>query len=140
MHLEKRAEQREAGQLTSEYSEFFGAGLGLFGGASILHSVNPTEMELSMTTDLCETRNRPAMQTGRVVRGGAAYKSEQGSDYEPGVSAETAGSQAVFLGRVTLQPGGRTRAHVHERHETALYLLSGTCELWTGPSLRRESS
>jgi uncharacterized RmlC-like cupin family protein len=91
-----------------------------------------------MRMDLSETRDLPAMQTGRVVRGGDAYKSEQGSDYEPGVSAETVGSHAVFLGIVTLQPGARTRAHVHERHETALYLLSGTCELWSGPEPERQ--
>jgi uncharacterized RmlC-like cupin family protein len=38
---------------------------------------------------------------------------------------------------VTLPPhGGRTKAHLHENHETALYLLSGEeVELWTGEQL-----
>jgi uncharacterized RmlC-like cupin family protein len=52
---------------------------------------------------------------GSVVRAGAKYRSEQGSDYDPGVSAETVGSKVVFLGIVTLPPGARTRAHVHGR-------------------------
>lgn len=71
-----------------------------------------------------------------VVRAGAKYRSEQGSDYEPGVSAETVDSKVLFLGIVTLPPGARTRAHVHERHETALYLLDGELELWTGDQLQ----
>jgi uncharacterized RmlC-like cupin family protein len=73
---------------------------------------------------------------GSVVRAGAQYRSEQGSDYDPGVSAETVGSKVVFLGIVTLPPGARTRAHVHERHETALYVLNGEIELWTGDQLQ----
>jgi uncharacterized RmlC-like cupin family protein len=71
-----------------------------------------------------------------VVKAGAKYQSEQGSDYEPGVSAETVKSKVLFLGVVTLPPGARTRAHVHERHETALYLLDGELELWTGNQLQ----
>jgi uncharacterized RmlC-like cupin family protein len=74
---------------------------------------------------------------GRVVRGGAGYRAEQGSDYEPGVSAETVGSQVIWLGLITLPAGRRTRAHVHEHHETALYMISGDeLELWTGGELQ----
>ena len=73
---------------------------------------------------------------GFVVKSGAGYRSEQGSDYEPGVSAETVGSKSIWLGMITLPPGKRTRAHVHEHHETALYMLSGDeMELWTGDKL-----
>ena len=50
-------------------------------------------------------------QKASVVRAGAKYRSEQGSDYEPGVSAETVGSKVLFLGIVTLPAGARTRAH-----------------------------
>jgi uncharacterized RmlC-like cupin family protein len=73
---------------------------------------------------------------GRVVRGQEPYKSRQGSVYAPGVSKETVGSTAVFLGLVTLPPGERTKAHRHDRHESAFYLLSGEeVELWTGERL-----
>lgn len=76
-------------------------------------------------------------QKASVVRGSAGYRAEQGSDYEPGVSAETVGSKSIWLGMISLPPGKRTRAHVHEFHETALYMLSGTeMELWTGDQLQ----
>jgi uncharacterized RmlC-like cupin family protein len=83
-----------------------------------------------------EDKRVGAAQKASVVRAGAKYRSEQGSDYEPGVSAETVGSMVLFLGIVTLPAGARTRAHVHERHETALYLLSGEIEVWTGDQLQ----
>ena len=73
---------------------------------------------------------------GSVVKAGARYRSEQGSDYDPGVSAETVGSRVLFLGVVTLPPGARTRAHVHEHHETALFVVSGEIEMWTGDQLQ----
>lgn len=73
-----------------------------------------------------------------VVRPSDAYASSQGSRYAPGVSSETTGATSLFLGLVTLAPGQRTRAHVHEHHESAHYMLSGAeVELWTGPSLQR---
>ena len=78
-----------------------------------------------------------ALHKGSVVKSGAGYRAEQGSDYEPGVSAETVGSKALWLGRITLPAGKRTRAHVHEHHETALHMLSGEeMELWTGDQLQ----
>jgi uncharacterized RmlC-like cupin family protein len=74
---------------------------------------------------------------GCVVNGTAeGYESVQGSTYEPGISAETVGAKALFLGLVTLPPGGRTKSHVHEFHESAFYMLSGDeAELWTGERL-----
>lgn len=73
-----------------------------------------------------------------VVRPSDAHTSQQGSHYAPGVSSETTGATALFLGLITLGPGQRTRAHVHEHHESAHYMLSGEeVELWTGPRLQR---
>jgi len=81
----------------------------------------------------------PASVKGRrdvVVKGGVEHRVKQGADYSPGVSAETVGSQVIWLGLMTLPPGARTKAHVHERHETALYMMSGDAlELWTGDEL-----
>jgi uncharacterized RmlC-like cupin family protein len=87
-----------------------------------------------------EGKRAGASQKASVVRAGTKYRSEQGSDYEPGVSTETVGSQVLFLGSVTLPAGARTRAHVHERHETALYLLSGELEIWTGDQLQHREA
>ncbi|MBS0452514.1 MAG: cupin domain-containing protein [Proteobacteria bacterium] len=56
------------------------------------------------------------------------------SRYSPGISAETSGATSLFLGLLTLPAGQRTKAHMHERHESAHYMLSGEeVELWTGP-------
>lgn len=79
-----------------------------------------------------------AHETRFVVHGSEPYTSAQGSRYAPGISTETSGATHLFLGRVTLAPGQRTKAHVHERHESAHYMLSGEeVELWTGPRLER---
>ncbi|TIL83196.1 MAG: cupin domain-containing protein [Mesorhizobium sp.] len=67
----------------------------------------------------------PSDRKAVIVGGGEAYRAEQGSDYLPGISAETVGAKALWLGVVTMPPGKRTKAHVHARHETAFYMLSG---------------
>ena len=73
-----------------------------------------------------------------VVTGSESYDSLQGSHYAPGISAETSGASHLFLGIVTLPPGQRTKAHVHEQHESAHYMLSGEeVELWSGPRLEQ---
>jgi len=36
---------------------------------------------------------------------------------------------------LTIQPGDRARAHLHEAHETAIYMLTGATEMWFGPRL-----
>ena len=69
---------------------------------------------------------------------GAGYRAEQGSDYLPGVSAETVGAAALWLGIVTIPPGGRTKAHMHARHESAFYMMSGDgVEMWSGEGLKQ---
>jgi uncharacterized RmlC-like cupin family protein len=74
---------------------------------------------------------------GGVVRGGELYRGKQGLDYTPGVSAETVGSRDLWLGSVTLPPaGGRTKAHIHEQHESAFCMISGEeVEVYTGEQL-----
>jgi uncharacterized RmlC-like cupin family protein len=75
-------------------------------------------------------------KVGCVVQGSSSYVSKQGSVYAPGISAETVGSKVVFLGMVTLPPEGRTKAHFHEYHESAFYVMSGEeVELCTGDHL-----
>ncbi len=72
----------------------------------------------------------------RVIRSVAAYEGKQGPSYAGGVSAESVGARAIWLGMVTILPGGRTKAHFHEGHETAFYVLSGECDLWYGEGLK----
>ncbi len=71
----------------------------------------------------------------RVVRPGDAYVGKQGPSYAAGVSAESAGSQGLWLGQITIAPGARTKAHFHEQHETAILMLTGEVDVWSGPDL-----
>ena len=86
------------------------------------------------------TNSAATPETGdraRVVHGNVSYRAEQGSDYQPGISSETVGAKALWLGIATIPPGHRTKAHVHAHHETAFYMLSGDeLELWTGDQLQ----
>lgn len=80
-------------------------------------------------------------EPGCIIRGSKPYVSTQGTVYAPGVSAETAGAKALYLGIVTLPPGQRTKAHVHSRHESAFHMLSGEAvELWWGERLEHHAT
>lgn len=71
----------------------------------------------------------------KVVRAGEAVAGAQGLTYFHGISAESAGSRRLCLHRLTIPPGERGRAHAHEGHESALYVLSGEAEMWWGERL-----
>jgi uncharacterized RmlC-like cupin family protein len=74
--------------------------------------------------------------TCRVIRESDEYQGKQGPIYAGGVSAQNTGSRGIWFGMITMPPGGRTKAHLHDGHETALYVLSGSCDLWYGEELR----
>ena len=71
-----------------------------------------------------------------VIHSSEYYDGKQGLSYFAGISAESAGAQAICLHLLTIPPGGRARAHLHENHETAIYVLSGEAEMWYGEDLR----
>jgi quercetin dioxygenase-like cupin family protein len=71
-----------------------------------------------------------------VVHESQPYQSQQGSIYTAAISAETVGAKSLFFGIVTIPPGERTKAHIHQFHESAFYVLSGeNIELWSGSEL-----
>src|SRR5918995_1742021 len=74
---------------------------------------------------------------GGVGGGGELYRGKQGLGYTPGGSAETVGSRGLWLGPGALPPaGGRTKAHIHEQHESAFYMISGEeVDVYTGEQL-----
>jgi len=74
--------------------------------------------------------------TCRLVRPSSPYRGKQGLDYDGGISRETVGSKGLCMHRLTLQPGDRAKAHLHENHETAIYALAGTSEMWFGSELQ----
>lgn len=79
------------------------------------------------------TESRP---TCRVFRPGAeTYAGKQGFNYAAGISAESAGSHGICMHLLTIAPGDRAKAHLHESHETAIYMLEGDTEMFYGPRL-----
>jgi uncharacterized RmlC-like cupin family protein len=71
----------------------------------------------------------------RLVRAGGGYSGKQGLDYLEGISRETVGSTGICMHLLTIPPGGRAKAHKHESHETAVYVLSGETWTWYGERL-----
>jgi uncharacterized RmlC-like cupin family protein len=71
----------------------------------------------------------------RLVRAGERYIGKQGLSYLHGISAESVGSKAICMHVLTIPPGQRANAHLHENHETAIYVLSGQGRMWYGDQL-----
>lgn len=73
--------------------------------------------------------------TCRLVRPDSAYGGKQGLNYFEGIATETVGSTALCMHLVTIPPGARAKAHLHESHESAVYVLSGEARTWFGERL-----
>ena len=71
----------------------------------------------------------------KLIRATHSYEGKQDFTYFEGVSAESAGAQGICMHLLTIPPGGRAKAHLHEHHETAIYVISGEAEMWYGDNL-----
>ena len=71
----------------------------------------------------------------KVIRQGQTYEGKQGLTYFRGVAAENTGAQGICMHMLTIPPGGRAHAHLHENHETAVYVISGESKVWYGEML-----
>src|SRR6266567_2685162 len=74
--------------------------------------------------------------TCTVIHSNTTYEGKQGLSYLAGISAETVGARGLCMHLLTIPPGGRARAHLHENHETAVYMIGGVSEMWYGEDLR----
>src|SRR5437763_3177843 len=74
--------------------------------------------------------------TCTVIHTQEIYEGKQGLTYFAGISAQSAGAKAICLHLLTFPPGERARPHLHEHHETAIYVLSGQAEMWYGEQLQ----
>jgi uncharacterized RmlC-like cupin family protein len=70
------------------------------------------------------------------IRPDESYQGKQGLSYFAGISTESAQSNALCMHLLRIPPGGRARAHLHENHESAIYVLSGEAEMWWGENLQ----
>lgn len=72
----------------------------------------------------------------RVIRAADTYDGKQGLTYFCGIAAETVGSKGICMHLLTIPPGARAKAHLHESHETALYVLDGEAVTLFGDRLQ----
>ena len=73
--------------------------------------------------------------TCRIVRGNGSYEGRQGLTYFAGISSESVGSRGICMHLLRMPPGARAKAHLHEAHETAIFVLSGQAGMWYGEQL-----
>lgn len=74
-----------------------------------------------------------------LIRPDEGYEGKQGLSYFTGVSAESAGATGLCMHLLRIPPGGRAKAHRHEHHETAIYVLSGEADVYYGEGLRQHT-
>jgi uncharacterized RmlC-like cupin family protein len=79
----------------------------------------------------------PARPDCAVLHSQASFTGKQGFTYAPAISAETVGAKAIHMQIVTIPPGARAKAHKHEAHETAIYILEGDSGMFYGEKLER---
>jgi uncharacterized RmlC-like cupin family protein len=82
-----------------------------------------------------EDNQRSRKATYRSVRAAGQFEGKQALLYAPGISAESVGAQKIHLQILTIPAGARAKAHKHEDHETAIYILSGKAGTWFGERL-----
>jgi uncharacterized RmlC-like cupin family protein len=70
-----------------------------------------------------------------VVRAGASFIGKQGFSSAPAISARAVGASAIHMQLLTMPAGARGKAHRHETHETAIYVLSGESGMFYGERL-----
>jgi uncharacterized RmlC-like cupin family protein len=73
-----------------------------------------------------------------VVDSDATYSGAQGFSYFEGISAQTAGARGLCLHRLEIPPGAGAHPHLHEHHETAIYVLEGRAGMRYGDGLREQ--
>jgi len=64
------------------------------------------------------------------------FRGKQQLDYFAGISARSAGAEGICMLLVKIPPGARSDAHLHERHETVVYVISGEGSMYHGEGLR----
>jgi uncharacterized RmlC-like cupin family protein len=78
----------------------------------------------------------PSRPTCRVVRSTETYQGKQQTSYAAAISAESVGARELCMHTLSIPPGARAKAHLHENHETSIYVLSGEAGMWYGDQLQ----
>jgi uncharacterized RmlC-like cupin family protein len=86
---------------------------------------------------MADTPVTEMVPTCRVVRPGRSTNAKQQLLHAAGISADSVGAQGIHMQLVTIAPLARAKAHKHEGHETAIYMLGGKCGVWFGEELEQ---
>ncbi|MCG5213026.1 cupin domain-containing protein [Streptosporangium soli] len=70
-----------------------------------------------------------------VIRSALMYEGKQHLQFFAGISAETVGARNICMHLQTIPPSGSGRAHKHDHHETAIYVIKGAVGAWYGENL-----
>jgi uncharacterized RmlC-like cupin family protein len=70
-----------------------------------------------------------------VIRGDETYDGKQGVSLAAGISRASAGTRGLCMHVLTIPPGTRGTPHLHDGHETAIYIAEGEVEVWHGTGL-----
>ena len=73
-----------------------------------------------------------------LVGAGDAAEGNTGVTYAAGISATTAGARGLCLQLASLPPAARARAHQHDDHESAVYVMEGQMVLFSGERLEHK--
>jgi uncharacterized RmlC-like cupin family protein len=82
------------------------------------------------------SENHKAAPTCKVINSGLRYEGKQALNYGTGISFETTGAKHISMLLVTIKAGEKAKAHLHERHETAIYVMQGEASMWYGKDLK----
>lgn len=82
----------------------------------------------------------PAAADCPVISPEPAARSKQKLAVNVGISAESVGATGICLHLITIPPGGRGFAHLHEGHETAIYAIAGVASTCYGPNLEHRAT
>jgi uncharacterized RmlC-like cupin family protein len=85
---------------------------------------------------MTDTMTKPGC---RLVRPSNTYDGKQGLTYFEGIASETVGSHAICMHLLTIPPGGRAKVHLHQNHETAIYILQGEAITLWGDNLEERT-
>ncbi|KPW71494.1 cupin [Pseudomonas amygdali pv. morsprunorum] len=74
-----------------------------------------------------------------LLKPACTFQGKQGLDYQVGISAQSVGARHIHMQLLTIQPGGKGKAHKHQEHETAIYALRGATGCWYGETLEKHA-
>lgn len=71
----------------------------------------------------------------KVIKSSNATNTPQNTRYFHGISLETVNSKQLCMHMIDIPSGSRAKVHKHEKHETAIYVISGEAYTFFGDRL-----